>query len=266
MRTADPLRSPALGCTTSFRSLPALISDTSLARCGIFSVAARLGLGYLLAMKISHLLRILDPTALSPEELAPRLGISNMTYRRWQKKPKDALVPRKYESAVREGLYRLLAEGLLDPNRPEVTEIVQESSTQYFMAAFQSLGIPREFEPLASCHEDQVHLTLSKIGSSPSKQNEVNASVREIKGFESFGQEWKKRIKTLLAVIQSKKLSMVDKLVAYGALFYLITPFDLIPDHIPIIGYIDDFAILGFATAYYLSHFPKIFSSSGNYE
>lgn len=205
------------------------------------------------------MLRVLDRTELSPEELAPRLGVSNMTYRRWLKKPRGATVPGKYEPAVQEGIYQLLAEGHLDASHPEVLELVQQGSTRFFLAAFRNLGIPKDFESLASCHEDQMHFGLSKIGSDAAKQEEVKASVKKIKGFENFGQEWKKRIKTLLGVIQSGKLRAVDKLVAYGALFYLITPFDLIPDHIPVIGYIDDFAILGFATAYYLNRFPKLF-------
>jgi uncharacterized membrane protein YkvA (DUF1232 family) len=46
--------------------------------------------------------------------------------------------------------------------------------------------------------------------------------------------------------------------VAYGALFYLILPFDLIPDSIPVFGYVDDFGILGFAVAYYARKFPEL--------
>ncbi|MDE2313589.1 MAG: DUF1232 domain-containing protein [Elusimicrobia bacterium] len=58
-------------------------------------------------------------------------------------------------------------------------------------------------------------------------------------------------------VIRSPQLTLTDKLVAYGALFYLITPFDLIPDTIPGIGYLDDFAILSLALLYYERRFRK---------
>ena len=63
----------------------------------------------------------------------------------------------------------------------------------------------------------------------------------------------------LIQVVKSKELTTLDKLVAYGALFYLLTPFDLIPDNIPIFGLIDDYAILGIAIAYYMKRFPKLF-------
>ena len=47
--------------------------------------------------------------------------------------------------------------------------------------------------------------------------------------------------------------------VAFGALFYLICPFDLIPDAIPVIGYADDFIVLGIAVLYYRKRFPHLF-------
>ncbi len=219
----------------------------------------------LLRMKIQKLVNILRPTGLSPEDLAPRLGVSSMTYRRWLRAPAGRELPPKYESTIREGIHRLIAENLLDTKSDAVAEFLRQSSASFFDAALRGLDmeIPAEFLALASNHEDQVTLGLSQIGANSAKQKEVNESVKKIRGFESFGAEWKKRVKTLLLVIQSRKLGLVDKLVAYGALFYLITPFDLIPDSIPVVGYIDDFAILGFAVAFYLHKFPKLTGMEG---
>ena len=58
-------------------------------------------------------------------------------------------------------------------------------------------------------------------------------------------------------VIKSKKLSSVDKLAAYGALFYLITVIDLIPDTVPFFGLMDDLTIMGLVSAYYLKRFKN---------
>jgi uncharacterized membrane protein YkvA (DUF1232 family) len=40
---------------------------------------------------------------------------------------------------------------------------------------------------------------------------------------------------------------MKSKAVAIGALIYFVSPIDLIPDHIAVVGYLDDFAVLSLA-------------------
>lgn len=44
-----------------------------------------------------------------------------------------------------------------------------------------------------------------------------------------------------------KHLPMTDRLVVMAALGYLILPFDLLPDNIPIVGYVDDLDALKYA-------------------
>lgn len=48
----------------------------------------------------------------------------------------------------------------------------------------------------------------------------------------------------LYYTLQSDKVSRSDKAVIIGALGYLITPLDVVPDAIPIVGLSDDLAVL----------------------
>jgi len=48
----------------------------------------------------------------------------------------------------------------------------------------------------------------------------------------------------LFYTLQSDKISMKDKTIIVGALGYLISPLDVVPDAIPIVGLSDDLAVL----------------------
>ncbi|MGO4271225.1 YkvA family protein [Paenibacillus sp. TAF58] len=51
----------------------------------------------------------------------------------------------------------------------------------------------------------------------------------------------------LFYAVESPKTPLRAKVQIYGALGYLILPLDLVPDLLPIIGYVDDLSALGFA-------------------
>ena len=48
----------------------------------------------------------------------------------------------------------------------------------------------------------------------------------------------------LYYTLQSDKVSTADKAIIIGALGYLISPLDVIPDAIPIVGLTDDLAVV----------------------
>lgn len=199
----------------------------------------------------------LEQAGLSPEQAAKRLGVSHMTLRRWQAAPGDTVLSSKYERGFRPAIESLVAEGLIGRNSPAARSLVEDRKVS-FQAILRTLGFPENFLD-AGPHDRRVMLNgLSKVGADSERKNEVDRSTKKIASFARLGNEWKERINGLLAVIRSKDLIVTDKFVAYGALFYLLMPFDLIPDTIPVIGLLDDFAFLGIALWFYKKRFPTL--------
>jgi len=203
-------------------------------------------------MKISHLLILMREADLSPEQLSGRLGISNMTVRRWMKRSPEEVLPPIYEKIVWEAVYQMVAEEMLPPSSAFVQKAVRESQKLYFRAAMKSLGFEGERRKEDGFSIDAILRGLSQIGSSTPHRLEVEKCRKKINSFVRFGKDWKQRISTLLKVVSSTKLSEGDKLVAYGALFYLLCPLDLIPNNVPVFGLMDDYCVLGFASDHYV--------------
>jgi uncharacterized membrane protein YkvA (DUF1232 family) len=206
-------------------------------------------------MIVSQISRLLKETAYSPEDLGKVIGVSGMTLRRWLKKPPQAAVPRVYIPAIRDACYKLIAEGRLNPDLPAIRTILSELPSGEYQAALRNLGLRHGFEIDRAGSEDQILTGLFQIGSQAEKQTEVEENSGKVFSFKKLGDEWSGRITTLWRVIHSKDLAFPDKVVAYGALFYLLTPIDFIPDHIPFFGLLDDFGVLGIAVAYYAKRF-----------
>ncbi|HEU0118673.1 MAG TPA: YkvA family protein [Alphaproteobacteria bacterium] len=202
---------------------------------------------------------MLAETGLSPERLSDRLGISNLTYRRWLKKPPSQHIPKKYERDIAGGVYQLLSEGQLSHDSKTVGHFLEHNLPEFFQAALGQFRISEELFAEKSSHQDKITSVLLHIGNNVKARERVKASAGRIQKFSEWGAAWKDRITILTKTIQSKQLAAIDKFIAYGALFYLVLPFDMVPDTIPVFGYIDDFGVLGFAVAYYLKKYPDIF-------
>lgn len=213
-------------------------------------------------MKYYQLLKILDQTDLAPEDLAPTIGVSNMTLRRWRKKPKNESLPVAYEATIREGLFKLIIQGRLQGNTQELTKALEETNSNSFEACLKSLGVTDPLQAADANNEETTTVVLAQIGHGKEHREEVDSKRKEISAFKSFGKSWSKHIAMLLKVIQSDHLTLLDKVVAYGALFYLLCPFDLIPDSIPVVGYLDDFAMLAVAAAFYMRNYPQLKSET----
>jgi uncharacterized membrane protein YkvA (DUF1232 family) len=59
-----------------------------------------------------------------------------------------------------------------------------------------------------------------------------------------IGEEVLEKSLTLYFALDSPKCSATDKAIIYGALGYLISPIDLVPDLTPALGYTDDAGVI----------------------
>jgi uncharacterized membrane protein YkvA (DUF1232 family) len=202
-------------------------------------------------MLISQVLILLKEARMSPEELGAVIGLSGMTVRRWLTKPKRSAVPRLYIPAIREACYTLIAVGRLRPESPTVKGLLAGAPSGAYRAALGCLGLNADFNAQRNMSQDDIAAGLSQIGTQIRKQSEVDHNRSKIFSFKKLGDEWSQRITLLWRIVVSKKISRLDKAVAYGALFYLLTPIDFIPDQIPFFGLLDDFGVLGIAMAFY---------------
>ncbi len=217
-------------------------------------------------MKYSDVTGLLNETGLSPENLAGKISVSNSTYRRWLKAAPQKEFPKEYESNLAAGVYTLLNDKSLSYDSKRVNHFLEGHMPEFFTAAVGRFNNSEDLFSKDSSHQDKITAMLSNLGNSVRIRDQVDKSSSKISKFTEWGAAWKYRVKLLVKVVTAKNLTLVDRLVAYGALFYLILPFDLIPDAIPVFGYVDDFGILGFAVAYYCKRFPEMAGSGENGE
>jgi len=209
-------------------------------------------------MRYKQLLDILDKVELSPEKAAEELGVSGMTLRRWRAKPADAELPEMYRRSFEPVLRRLIGEGKIHPEDPDVAAAFATMDDP-FQKTLLGLGITHKILEQGDKEQGTVVMGLARIGQDENRQEQVRKSGKMMERFRAMSAEWKSRIDDLALALKSDQLTALDKLVAFGALFYLITPFDLIPDAIPVFGLVDDFIILGIAALYYRTRFPHLF-------
>lgn len=207
-------------------------------------------------MTYSQLKKIIQQTGLSPEALAKVFKVSNMTLRRWSKAPGQDNVPEGSEPALIEGIHILVTEGKLDPQSAEVKAVVAGSTSNSFGAALSNLGISAT-DVSSTPQADKMAMALYQIGANADHRSQVDKGEKKLDWFRKQGKDWKKHIGVLYDVVRAPKISTVDKMIAYGALFYLIAPFDLIPDTLPFAGVVDDYSFLTMAAAYYIAKVPK---------
>ena len=78
-----------------------------------------------------------------------------------------------------------------------------------------------------------------------------------LKRFKTKINELKYDLSALYLAYKRKDVSIYAKIIIIIAIVYALSPIDLIPDFIPIIGYLDDILIVGFLVYLSLKLIPK---------
>ena len=65
-------------------------------------------------------------------------------------------------------------------------------------------------------------------------------------------------LRLLFGLVRDPRVAMVDKLLVFGAIAYIVTPIDLIPDFIPFIGEVDDVYLLVIALQRLISNAGRL--------
>jgi uncharacterized membrane protein YkvA (DUF1232 family) len=210
-------------------------------------------------MTYQTLLQVIAESGLSAEEFAKRLGLTGMTLRRWRRLQPDETLPRKYERALIDAVSLLIAEGKIRSDSPSVTSVLAGQGTS-MAAVLSNFGLTTEGLLASSQKPDAMEDVLSRIGMDEERQHQVDRSAAAFAYFQSLGRAWKRRIKILRWVVSTNELTLGEKLIAYGALFYLISPVQLIPNYIPVIGLLDDYAVIVIAVAFYVRRYGPRFA------
>ncbi len=223
------------------------------------------GGGVLKNMTFAQLFQMISKADLSPEQFGSYLGVSGMTIRRWKDEDAQAEVPELYRMGLVKVVEKLIMQGFLKMEDSEVRPFLKNRETDHLKLNLQTLGLDlEELEKLQnkSGKQDMVH-ALSRIGESVQRQEQVVSHLPHIKKLAVLHGGMKASVKSLLGILKMKNIATKSKFVAFGALFYLIAPLDLIPDTVPIFGFVDDIAILNLAAIYYASGFKRATKSDG---
>ncbi len=203
-------------------------------------------------MKVHQISKLIKDTGLSPERLAIYFQVSNMTLRRWLKKPITYKIPTQYETNLHQGILSLVKDGLLLKENEIVLESYDFMQTLSTKNSFMMMDLTVEqFEKNVQDEEGTVDLCL-KLGQKDESLVYIQENEEKLKEFEVKNSSIGEKVTTLWKVLKGSDIQRSNKYVAIGALFYLLFPFDFIPDAIPGIGYLDDIAVLGVAVDYYI--------------
>lgn len=178
--------------------------------------------------KVSELRSFLDGQGLSPERLAERTGVSNMTWRRLLARSDDTPIPDKYRAVLMSFVEVRTPE--LDPQGLAVSGLGGSEDALLKSIAQDGAAAPAS--------ESVLHDLNSK-----------RASLRDIPA-------------RLLALVERlvellPRATAASRALIVGALLYFINPFDLVADALIGIGLLDDVGVLAIVVRHLKSKRPS---------
>lgn len=90
---------------------------------------------------------------------------------------------------------------------------------------------------------------LEKSGRTVKDVEDLSRKVERKVSKAKIGRNFVSHVKFLMKAI-TEKIPAKSRALAMGALLYFVNPFDLIPDALMGVGYLDDFAVLALVCAY----------------
>ena len=200
-------------------------------------------------MRISHVMELMKETGLSPEDLGERIGVSGMTIRRWARRSPDEVLSSLYADATRWAIYGLVVDGRISSRSQSANWAFATTDAMAQKARLVACGFPSSGES-GTWDEGEILRALERLGENSENQETVNSKRETIESYRSLGSGWQESIGVTVAAITKTGIPQRARAIAYGALCYLLFPFDLIPDSLAIVGLVDDFSMLSMATAY----------------
>lgn len=177
---------------------------------------------------------------MSPEALGKDIKISNMTIRRMLRRPPAATLPEKYHLALDEHCKRAQRGSMLTAETTASPAGLSDLAVK-LLSAHEQNDQGESFAPLLE--------ELERSGREVTDMQGLESKVQATMQGGRFDQRFKAHVKTLFAAIRSNKTTIAQRAICAGALLYFINPFDLIPDTLPVIGYLDDFAVFSLVVA-----------------
>jgi uncharacterized membrane protein YkvA (DUF1232 family)/DNA-binding XRE family transcriptional regulator len=185
-----------------------------------------------------------EAKGLSREELASRLGISLATLYRLESR---AVISKSYSRH----LDALTGESRsVEPDAAlsrEIAQLATVAQSRVKVVEAEELSCATVTKPLSA---DEIR-RIANVGTGEDVETRVQAETMEYLKKFFVRVPFARNVFALYQYVIDPKRDLLSKSLALGALLYFISQVDMIPDYIPVAGFLDDAAIIASVVAHY---------------